>query len=113
MKQKVVLTLGLFVCLWGQCLAQEKPRLFSRIELTFKLKEPAWKIKSVLGGQTVDPLNESIVLRADKQDAAIDVSVWKRAQDAEGAFAGVVVAFDNTRGKGAIKTSLPNLGDEK
>ena len=111
-RRTVVLSLVLLVCLSGECLAQGKPQLFSRIELTLKEKEAVWRIKQVLGGGTFDPLSESIVLRAGKKDAAIEISIWNRLQDAQGAFAGEVIAFDNTRGKRAIKTSLPNLGDE-
>ena len=83
-----------------------------KIEQEIKEKEPGWKIDRILDGQTSDPLHESIVFRAGKQQAEIEISIWKRLEDAQGAFEGEVAAFDNIRGKKAVKKSLPNLGEE-
>ncbi len=112
MKVRNVLPLFLVIFLPAYSAAQEKPELFSRIEQTFKEKEPAWKIESLLPGQTFDPLHESITFRAGKQQAAIEISIWKRLKDAQEVFAGGVMAFDNIRGKHVIKRHIPNLGDE-
>ena len=112
MKVRSIFPLFLIIFLAGYAAAQEKPELFSKIEQTFKEKEPAWKIESVLQGQTFDPLHESITFRAGKQQAAIEISIWKRLKDAQEVFAGGVMAFDNIRGKQVIKRHIPNLGDE-
>jgi hypothetical protein len=99
-----------FVC--ASAGAQEKPELFSRTEQTFKEKEPAWKIERLYPGSTSDPLTESIAFRAGRQQAAIDISVWRRLKDAEEIFVGAAIAFDSIRGKHVVKRSIPNLGDE-
>jgi hypothetical protein len=101
----------LFIALCGQpSFAQrQKLELFSKVESAFKQREPAWKIEDILN-QT--PQHESITFRQGKRQAAIELDSWNTPQDAHGVFGGVVIAFDNTRGKHAVKTTLPKLGDE-
>ncbi len=112
MKRNAVLPVLLLVCWSNVVLAQEKPELFSKVESTFNKKEPRWKIDQILWDKTNAPLHESIVFRAGNQQAAIEISIWKKAEDARGVFAALVADFDDTRRKKAVKTRLPNIADE-
>lgn len=102
----------LIICLSNSVLAQEKPELFSKIERVFQDKEPAWKVERIYPGNTSDPTTQSIVFRSGKNQAAVDVSIWNRENDAREVFAAHSVAFSDTRGKQAMKSRLPKLGDE-
>ena len=105
---------SLFLLFLGfQCgIAQDKPELFSRIEQAFQEKEPAWKVERIYPGNTSDPIKQSIVFRSRKGQASVDISIWRRAEDAQDVFAGESVAFDNIARKGKVKRSLPLVGDE-
>lgn len=59
-----------------------------------------------------DPFHQSIVFRSGKNQAAVDVSIWRREKDAQDVFAGESIAFSNTMGKRMVKSKLANLGDE-
>jgi hypothetical protein len=93
-------------------IAQEKPELFSRIERVFHEKESAWKVERIYPANTSDPIKQSIVLRSRKGQASVDISIWRRAQDAQDVFGGQSVAFDNTAGKKKVKRILSLVGDE-
>lgn len=109
----IVLSVFLLCGLWDTSIAQENPELFSKIEEVFRRREPGWKVKRNLHGQTRDPLVESItLLRAGKRQASIEILMWRRLEDAKEVFAGQVVILDNTRGPTAVRRSLPNVGDE-
>ena len=92
--------------------AQDKPRLFSNVEGILQTRDRTWRIERVLTGQTADPLSESIKLREGRREALIEISIWRRLQDAREVFAGQVIAFDNVPGKRAVKRSLRGVGDE-
>jgi hypothetical protein len=91
---------------------QEVDNLFSKVDHVFQQKEPAWKIERVYPTSTSDPVTHGVVYRSKMGQAAIDVSVWRREQDARDVFSGLVIAFDNTAGNQKLKRSLPNVGDE-
>ena len=108
----VVLSL---IVLISSALAQEtalKPELFVRVERVFQEKEPAWKLQSIIPSRTTDPLQETIVYRSKQGEASIGIRIWRREQDARESFAGLAIAYDNIRGKNAVKRTLPALGDE-
>jgi|SRR5215471_861264 len=109
--KRVGLILSVLV-LAGSPSAAQKADVFSKIEQTFRTKEPTWKLEKVLPGQSQNPARESIKLRQDTRQALIDVWIWMTAQDAHEMFAGQVIAMDNTRGTKANKRNLTNLGDE-
>jgi hypothetical protein len=106
----VLLLLGLLVS--TGTLAQEKTELFVRVERVFAEKELGWKVERIYPGNTSDPITQSIVLRSRSGQASVDMSIWRRQQDAEDVFGGESVAFDNTAGKKKVKRSLPGFGDE-
>lgn len=112
MKLKAFAFLLLIVCLPPRIVAQEKPELFFNIERAFREKEPAWKVERISPSNTSDPLTQSIVYRSGKNQASVDVSIWKREKDARDVFTAHSIAFDNTMGKRMIKSRLPKLGDE-
>jgi hypothetical protein len=109
---KRIVVLLLLVAGSGYAVAAQKLRLFSGVEQAFKQKEPAWKVENIQAGQTQDPVKESIVFRQGARQASIDISIWRRLQDARDVFAGQVIVNDNLRGKSAPKRRLANLGDE-
>jgi len=96
---------------WAQY-ALPKPELFVKVERVFREKEPAWKLERITPSQTTDPLLETIVYRSRQGQASISISIWRREQDARESFAGMSTAYDNIRGKTALKRTLPALGDE-
>lgn len=86
----------------------QKSELLSRVQEVFKQREPIWKIEQVIDNQ----LQQSITLRNGKRQAAVQVMTSNSPGQAHETFDGLVVAFDNTRGKGVAKSRLENLGDE-
>jgi hypothetical protein len=106
----LVFLLGLLVS--SGTLAQEKPELFVRVEHAFLEKEPTWKVERIYPGNTPDPTTQSIVLRSRSGRASVEISIWRRPQDAEDVFGGQSLAFDQTAGKKKVKRSLPGFGDE-
>jgi hypothetical protein len=105
--------LCLFVlCLANSILAQGAPALFSKVESTFKEKEPAWKVERTLPGKTSDPRSLDIVFHRGRIQAAIKIWIWRREIDAKDVFAATSLAFDNTGGKKMAKSVLPKMGDE-
>jgi hypothetical protein len=107
MKRRVFLSL-LIACWSFSVLAQEKPKLFSNIERVFHEKEPSWKVERIYPNNT----SEDIVFRSGKNQASVQIAIWKTEKEAEDVFAGESLAFDNTAGKKQVKTLLPKLGDE-
>lgn len=112
MKRKVVVLFLLFICFPEVLVAQEKPELFSKIEKVFKEKEAAWKVERSHPSDATDPIRQSIVFRSGKNQASVDVSIWKKEKDAQDVFAGESLASDNISGTRKVKRSLPGLGDE-
>jgi hypothetical protein len=112
MKLKAFAFLLLITCLSNNIAAQEKPELFSNIERVFREKEPAWKVERIYPSNTSDPLMQSIVFRSRKNQASIEVSIWKREKDARDVFAAHSIVFSDTMGKRMVKSRLPSLGDE-
>lgn len=108
MKLKIFLSLALIVCCSFNALAQEKPKLFSNIERVFREREPAWKVERIYPGNTT----EGIVFRSGKNQATVEIAIWKSEHDAQDVFAGESLAFDNAGGKKKVKNILPMLGDE-
>jgi len=107
-----------FVCrlLLGLCLAisvsaQDKPPLFGDIERVFREQETYWKIERLDVKGDFDPLEQNIVLRSGKRQAAIRVVIWKNVKDARDTFAGELNARNNMY-KGRRHVRLPNFGDE-
>ena len=92
--------------------AAEPAKLFANIEQVFCEKEPGWKIESLRVDPESDTQKQSIVLRSDEGQAAVEVWVWKKEQDARDVFAAHAKAFDNTRGGRMVKDKLQGLGDE-
>jgi len=109
---KLITTLLFLVMSLTAAAAQNADNLFSRIDQVFQLKEPDWKVERVYPTSTLDPVTHDVVYRSKMGQATIDVSVWRREQDAREVFRGQVIAFDNTAGKKRLKRSLPNVGDE-
>lgn len=48
----------------------------------------------------------------ERQQALIEVSIWKREQDARQIFDGDVIVMDRTVSKHASRVRLPHLGDD-
>jgi hypothetical protein len=112
MKPRTIILFLLTLCFSTIIYAQEKQELFSKIEQIFQKKEPTWKVERIYPGNTSDPITESIVFRSRIGQAAVDISIWRREEDAHDVFTGQSLAFDNIRGKRVLKSSLPKLGDE-
>jgi hypothetical protein len=91
---------------------KEKPELFSRVERVLRQREPAWQIERIYPSHTSDPITQDIVYRSRMGQASIDISIWRREQDAQDVFGGETIAFDNTAGKKKVKRSVPKIGDE-
>ena len=89
--------------------AQQKPQLFLNVEAGFRQREPTWKIEEILNQSSH---TESITFRQGKRQANVSLDSWNSPQNAHGVFDGLVIAFDNTRGKHVVKATLRNLGDE-
>ena len=86
--------------------------MFSDVERVFKEKERAWKVERTYPTRTSDPVTRGIVFRLGKNQASVEIAIWKREQDAAEVFAGDSLAFDNTAGKKKVKSTLPMFGDE-
>jgi hypothetical protein len=112
MRVKIFSVPLLLICCAVNLAAQDKPELIASIERIFRGQEPRWNVERITVGSTLDPYSETIVLRAGKLQAAVDISIWRRLQDAQDVFAGQTIAFDNTGGAKKIKSRIPNLGDE-
>lgn len=112
MKLRTILLVPLISCFPSSIYAQEKPKLFSKIEQVFQKKEPAWKVERIYPSNTSDPITQSIVFRSRVGQASVDISIWRREKDAQDVFTADSLAFDNIRGKKVVKRSLPKLGDE-
>ena len=108
---KLIVTFGLLLSLTTTA-TQHTDKLFSRVDQVFEQEEPAWQVERVYPSSTSDPVSHNVVYRSKMGQAAIDIRVWKREQDARDVFGGEVIAFDNTAGKRMLKRSLPNVGDE-
>lgn len=104
----------LLVCsMAGIILAQQnKPAFITEIERTFREKESEWKIERNNVQSEMGFFKQETVFRSGKVQAAVSITVWQREENAKDVFEATSKAFDNTRGAGAIKKSLPNLGDE-
>ena len=111
MKLIVTLLSCLFIG-WATTDVQNTDNLFSRVDEVFEQQEPAWKIERQYPSNTSDPVSHNVVYRSKMGQASIEISVWKKEQDARDVFVGQVIAFDNTAGKNKLKRSLPNVGDE-
>jgi len=92
--------------------AAEPAKLFAGVERAFREKEPAWKFESVRTDTESDTQKQSIVLRSEEGQAAVELWVWKKEQDARDVFAAEAKAFDGGPGRAREKGSLPKLGDE-
>jgi hypothetical protein len=112
MKRKFLLGLLICVSIATQAAAQERPKLFSDVERVFREKEPAWKVERAYPTTTTDPLTLGLVFRSGKQQASVEIAIWKQTTAAADVFAGDCIAFDNSAGKKMAKTTLPQLGDE-
>lgn len=112
MKRRIAAILLLLICFLNCTPAQEKPGLFSRIKSVFQKKESAWKVENVILNDSSDPLRQSITFNDGKNQANVDITVWKKEKDAQDVFDGESLAFDNRMGKGMTKSSVPKLGDE-
>ena len=112
MRARQVVSLMLILCFSNTIIAQEKPELITKIERIFREKEPAWKVERVYVKNASDPFHQSIVFRSGRNQAAVDVSIWRREKDAQDVFTGESTAFGNTTGKRTVKSKLANLGDE-
>ena len=100
----------LLVALGGRAVfAQQKLELFSKVEAAFKQREPAWKVEKI--NQQL-PYHESITFRNGNRQASVDLAKWDSPPHAHETFGGLVIAFENTRGKHVVKTTLAGLGDE-
>lgn len=112
MNLKAIVFSLLIICFSNGLHAQEKPEPFSRIERVFREKEPSWKVERASLSTTSDPMRQSIVFRSGEEQASVDITVWRREQDAASSFTGQSLAFDNTAGKRMVKSKLPKVGDE-
>ena len=112
MKRVMLCLLLILVASSAGTTAQEKPGLFLRIERVFREKEPVWKVERIYPSNTSDPITQSIVFRSGKGQASVDISIWRREQDAQDVFNGESIAFDNTAGKKKVKGTVRKLGDE-
>ncbi|HEX8175641.1 MAG TPA: hypothetical protein VF543_11035 [Pyrinomonadaceae bacterium] len=112
MRVKQIGLLLIILCLSSNVLAQDKPQFITKVEQVFREKEPAWKVQRINVINTNDPFQQSITFHLGKNQALVDISIWKREKDARDVFEGESIAFDNIMGKRKIKGSLPNLGDE-
>lgn len=112
MRHKAAVISLLIVCFTGVALAQERPELFSKIERVFQEKEPAWKVESVIKGDSSDPVRQSVTFRSDEGQANVDVSIWAKEKDARDVFAAHALAYDNRPGNRKEKAAVPKLGDE-
>jgi hypothetical protein len=112
MKLKIFFFFLIVACFSSGIIAQEKPELFSKIERVFKEKEPAWKVEKNYPSSTSDPIKQDIVFRSGKDQASIQITIWKREQDAKDVFTSESNGFNNTMGRRMIKNNLPGLGDE-
>lgn len=109
----VISILTLTIGLIAQDIAlKEKPELFSRVERVIQQNEPAWRVEKVYSNFTSDPITQDIVYRSKRGQASVDISIWRREQDAKDVFGGHSIAFDNIVGKKKVKRSLPGIGDE-
>ena len=91
--------------------SQDKPDLFLRAEAVFKAKDPRWKIEKIYSPTSDDPFSESIVLRSEEGQASVQLTIWKRLEDAVSTFDGESIGFDRGMGKRMEKSILPNFGD--
>lgn len=103
----------LILCAPQSLLAQERPKLFSRIEQVFREKEPAWKVEQILPHYLTPVLSEEMVFRSARGQALVDVGIWEREKDARDVFTAHSIAFDDSpMGRRKVKGSVPHLGDE-
>jgi hypothetical protein len=110
MKLRLVLSLVIF-SFPGSVPAQNRPELFSKVDEVFAQKEPAWKVERTYPSYTIDPITEGITFRSGRNQAAIDIVIWRREKDARDVFVGESLALDNTL-HGMVRSTLPELGDE-
>lgn len=92
--------------------AAEPAKLFADIERVFREKESDWKVERVRTDTESDTRKQSIVLMSEEGQAAVEVWVWKKEQDAHDTFAAEAKAFESGPGRAREKSSLPKLGDE-
>ena len=90
---------------------EEKPPLFDGVERVFREKEPRWKIEQLNVKGRLDPLEQDIVFRAGRQQAAVHIVVWKNVKDASDTFQATLIAKGNTS-KRKRRHRLPGFGDE-
>lgn len=109
LKFGVWLLLGL--CFSVSVSAQNKPQLFTDVERVFRENEPQWKIERLNVKGELDPLEQDIVFRAGKQQAAVRIVIWKKVKDASDTFQGTLIAKNNM-GMGMRRIKLPGFGDE-
>jgi hypothetical protein len=113
----------LLLCHAGSIDAQERPELFSKVERVFREKEPAWKVDELIPGDTSDPVKQRLNFSSGRGRASVNISIWMREKDARDVFAAESFASDNSAAfvsealgrkieDDAIKSSLPELGDE-
>lgn len=72
--------------------AQDKPQLFDVVERVFRQKEPRWKIEKLDVKGEIDPLEQNIVFRAGRQQAAVRLVIWKKVKDASDTFEAGAIA---------------------
>ncbi len=111
MSKSVGAFLLVFLCLMTTA-AQDNPSLFAKIEQVFQEKEPGWKVERKHIRNESDPLQQDIVFRGGKVQAALSVSVWKREKDARDVFEATTNVFSRTMGTRMLRGKLPDLGDE-
>jgi hypothetical protein len=109
LKFGVWLLLGL--CCAASASAQDKPQLFDGVERVFREKEARWKIERLSVKGEIDPLEQNIVFRAGKQQAAVRIVIWKKVKDASDTFTAVGIAMSDMS-KRRSRHRLPGFGDE-
>lgn len=108
----IILLLLSAVCPTRTLRAQEPPELFARVERVFRENEPEWKVESRLPAESSDPRGGSITFRSGKVQAAVEVRVWRREQDAREVFEAEARAYNNMGGRRMVKGTVPGFGDE-
>lgn len=123
MRLRAILFFLSILCLPSDIGAQQQPELFSNVDRVFREKEPAWKVEECLPADTSDPVKHRIIFSSRRGRASINISIWRREEDAREVFTATSLAIDNSAAfvseslgrkvdDKKIKSSLPRLGDE-
>lgn len=107
----LLLLLLLGCCFSVSVNAQDRPQLFDGVERVFREKEPQWKIERLDVKGEIDPLEQNIVFRAGKQQAAARIVIWNNVKDARDTFLATFIAKGNMNERSRPRR-LSGFGDE-